>query len=120
MLAGTPAFPGTDVADTMASVLKTTPNWEALPADVPPHVVTLIQQFVIRSLSPFQFDPPRRLFTTRSGEFDSTTPIRGSDAAADGQRFLMNKPIATTDKPVTEMHVVLNWVDDLRRRVPAR
>ena len=44
MLAATRAFPGTDVADTMASVLKTTPDWKALPADVPPHVVTLIQQ----------------------------------------------------------------------------
>lgn len=69
---------------------------------------------------PFQFDPPRLLFRTRAGEFDSTTPIRGWDATGDGQRFLMNKPIPTTDKPVTELHVVLNWVDELRRRVPAR
>ena len=31
-----------------------------------------LYQRAIRSLSPFQFDPPRRLFTTRPGEFDST------------------------------------------------
>jgi serine/threonine-protein kinase len=74
----------------------------------------------IRSLSPFRFDPPRLLFKAKPGEFDSTSPIRGWDASADGQRFLMNKPIASTDKPVTEMHVVLNWIDELRRRVPTR
>ncbi len=44
MLAAARAFPGTDVADTIASVLKSTPNWHALPGDVPPPVVTLIQQ----------------------------------------------------------------------------
>jgi dipeptidyl aminopeptidase/acylaminoacyl peptidase len=74
----------------------------------------------IRSLSPFSFDPPRLLFKAKPGEFDSTTPIRGWDATADGQRFVMNKPIPSTDKPVTEMHVVLNWTDELRRRVPAK
>ena len=75
---------------------------------------------VIRSLSPFRFDPPRLMFKAKPGEFDSTTPIRGWDATADGQRFLMNKPIPSTDKPVTEMHVVLNWTDELRRRVPTK
>jgi serine/threonine-protein kinase len=74
----------------------------------------------IHSLSPFRFDPPRLLFTTRPGEFDSTSPIRGWDATADGQRFLMNKPIPSPDKPVTEMHVVLNWTDELMRRVPTK
>ena len=34
------AFAGDDVSDTLASVMKTTPDWSALPADVPPHVVT--------------------------------------------------------------------------------
>ena len=75
---------------------------------------------VIRSLSPFRFDPPRLLFKAKPGEFDSTSPVRGWDATADGQRFLMNKPIASTDQPVTEMHIVLNWTDELSRRVPTK
>jgi serine/threonine-protein kinase len=74
----------------------------------------------IRSLAPFRFDPPRLLFKTRPGDFDSTYPIRGWDATADGQRFLMNKPMASSDKPVTELHVVLNWTSELKRRVPSR
>jgi Tol biopolymer transport system component len=74
----------------------------------------------ITSLAPFRFDPPRLLFKAAPGDFDSTTPIRGWDATADGQRFVMNKPIPSSDKPVGELHVVLNWVDELRRRAPGK
>ena len=44
MLTGARAFDGEDVTEVMAAVVKSTPNWTALPADVPPHVVTLIQR----------------------------------------------------------------------------
>ena len=44
MLTGARAFDGEDITDVIAEVVKTTPNWTALPADVPPHVVTLIQR----------------------------------------------------------------------------
>ena len=44
MLTGTRAFEGDDVTDTLASVVKSTPNWGALPADVPPALVTLVQR----------------------------------------------------------------------------
>lgn len=39
------------------------------------------------------------------------------DVAPDGKRFLMLKPSAATADS-TELHVILNWFDDLRRRVP--
>jgi serine/threonine protein kinase len=44
MLTRTRAFPGEDLAETIASVVKSTPDWTALPADVPSQVVTLIQR----------------------------------------------------------------------------
>ena len=44
MLTRTRAFPGEDLAETIAAVVKSTPDWTALPADVPPQVVTLIQR----------------------------------------------------------------------------
>ena len=45
------------------------------------------------------------------------------DVAADGQRFLMIKQgaIADTEDPfagLTQIHVVLNWVEELQARVP--
>ena len=42
MLTGRRAFEGEDVPDTLANVLKSEPEWNALPADVPPHIRTLI------------------------------------------------------------------------------
>jgi hypothetical protein len=42
------------------------------------------------------------------------------DVSADGQRFLLLRNVASTDKPVTEMHVVLNWTEELKRLAPAK
>ena len=44
MLTAKRAFDGEDTTEIMAAVVKSTPRWDALPADVPPHVVTLIQR----------------------------------------------------------------------------
>src|SRR6185295_11392285 len=74
----------------------------------------------IRSLSPFRADPPRLLFEARNGEYDRTAPVAAWDASSDGQRFLFVKNDASLNKPLTTMHVVLNWVDELKRRLPAR
>ncbi len=43
MLCGRRAFPGEDVSDTLATVLKGEPDWNALPMNVPPPVRALIQ-----------------------------------------------------------------------------
>ena len=44
MLAAARAFDGEDSTEVIAAVVKTTPNWAALPADVPAPIVTLIQR----------------------------------------------------------------------------
>ena len=36
MLTGTPAFPGGDLPEILAGIIKSEPNWDAVPADVPP------------------------------------------------------------------------------------
>ena len=74
----------------------------------------------IRSLSPFRVDEPLVLFERKAGEYDSTGPVRGWDATADGQRFLFVRVNESSDKPVTTMHVVLNWQEELKQRVPTR
>ena len=40
------------------------------------------------------------------------------DVSADGQRFLMVKESEQTTS-VTQFNVVLNWFEELQRRVPA-
>jgi serine/threonine protein kinase len=54
MLAGTRAFDGDDVSDTLANVLTREPDWDALPADTPPS----IRRVVRRGL---EKDPRRRI-----------------------------------------------------------
>jgi hypothetical protein len=39
------------------------------------------------------------------------------DVAPDGRRFLMLKPAPVAEE-ASELHVIVNWFDDLRRRVP--
>jgi len=59
---------------------------------------------------------PRELFSSRHG---TRGALRGYDVAPDGQRFLMVRlgPL-TWVEPVTEFHLILNWFEELKRRVP--
>ena len=37
------------------------------------------------------------------------------DVSRDGQRFLMLKPVDEPQAPLNEIHVVLNWSEELKR-----
>ena len=74
----------------------------------------------VSSLAPFRTDPPRLMFQAKVGEYDTTAPERSWDVSADGKRFLLVKAGPLTDKPVTAMHVVLNWAEELTRLAPAK
>jgi eukaryotic-like serine/threonine-protein kinase len=54
MLTGRRAFEGDDVSDTLASVLKSEPDWTALPAGTPPALRRLLRRCLVK-------DPGRRL-----------------------------------------------------------
>ena len=58
---------------------------------------------------------PRMLF---EGPYDRFIPIRGYDVTSDGRRFLMSTPVVLPMQPVTQINVVLNWFEELKRRVP--
>src|SRR5438034_6610595 len=44
MLSGKRAFEGDGVSDTLAAILRADPDWTALPAAVPPHIVVLLKR----------------------------------------------------------------------------
>src|SRR5215469_12271800 len=50
MLAGKKAFDGESVSDTLASVLKLEPDWNALPAATPPAIRNLIRRCLTKDL----------------------------------------------------------------------
>ena len=54
MLAGKRAFEGTEVSDTLASILKSDPDWSALPADTPRPIRRILQRCL-------QKDPRKRI-----------------------------------------------------------
>ncbi len=62
----------------------------------------------------FEAGSPRPLFQTR---FPAALygGIHRYGVSADGQRFLMNVAVEESATPIT---VVLNWFEELRRRVP--
>jgi hypothetical protein len=48
-----------------------------------------------------------------------TIPLRSYDVGPDG-RFVMTRPVGNPEPPFTHMEVVLNFAEELRRRVPAQ
>jgi len=48
MLAGKKAFEGEDVTDIIAAVVRGDPDWNALPADTPEHIRTLIKRCLVK------------------------------------------------------------------------
>ena len=65
----------------------------------------------------FQAATSRLLF---QGPYVRTPTISPEyDVTADGQRFLMVQP-SEQRSPATEFNVVLNWFEELKRRVPAK
>jgi len=64
----------------------------------------------------FQAVIAQRLF---QGPYQSTNSVSPNyDVSADGQRFLMVQP-SEQQPAITEFNVVLNWFEELKRRVPA-
>jgi len=69
----------------------------------------------IRTEPRFLAGSPRELFT---GDYQRTYPFRGYDVAPDGQAFLMVERGPRPEEPVTQLHVTLNWFEELKRLAP--
>ncbi len=64
----------------------------------------------------FTAGKPRVLFEGRYEPPPGTSP--NYDVSPDGQRFLMVKPSEAGETAPTQINVVLNWFEELKRRVP--
>jgi len=65
----------------------------------------------------FAAGKPRMLFEGQYVPTPATLP--NYDVSPDGQRFLMLKPSEQEQSAPTQINVVLNWFEELKRRVPA-
>ena len=62
LLAGRRAFQGEDVSDTLASVLKESPDWSQLPASLPPAIRLLVERCLTKDRSARLADMSTALF----------------------------------------------------------
>jgi Tol biopolymer transport system component len=62
---------------------------------------------------------PRSLF---DGPYVANSPMRGYDVTPDGEHFVLIQTSTefVKEQPITHIHVVLNWTEELKRRVPAQ
>ena len=65
----------------------------------------------------FSVGKPKLLFEGPYEPTPATFPYY--DVSPDGQRFLMLKPAESAETAPTQINVVLNWFEELKRRVPA-
>jgi Tol biopolymer transport system component len=70
----------------------------------------------ITSQPSFSVGKPKVLFEGPYEPTPATAP--NYDVSLDGQRFLMLKPNEQTQSAPTQVNVVLNWFEELKRRVP--
>jgi len=70
----------------------------------------------VRTDGGFAASKPRLLFEKPG--YGTTFPLRTYDLSLDGQRFLMVKVEQRKPTPVTEMTLVLNWLEELKRLGP--
>jgi eukaryotic-like serine/threonine-protein kinase len=73
----------------------------------------------------FSFDEPKTLFrgTYTSANFLAGLDVNPWDISPDGKRFLMMKPIgnaASAEESPRQVNIVLNWIDELKQRIPAK
>jgi serine/threonine-protein kinase len=67
--------------------------------------------------SGFSVGTPRMLF--EGAYLPTPFVVPDYDVSPDGRRFLMLKPAETQISALTQINVVLNWFEELKRRVPA-
>lgn len=70
----------------------------------------------VRTDGSFSSSTPRLLF--KSDQFPRASPTRTWDISLDGQRFLMVKFGEQKTQPVTELILVQNWFEELKRLAP--
>ena len=99
MLSGKKAFDGETISDVLASVLKSEPDWSALPADTPPAIKRLIRRCL-------QKDVRQRLQAIGDARIAIEETLSGTAADAEGAISASRIPEA---KRSSLLHRALPW-----------
>src|SRR5262249_12522668 len=100
-------YPGPGGKWQVSSAGGTQPRWNRKGRELFFRPGTRLMAVDVETGNAFRAGAPHLLFEKVSSDYD---------VAPDGKRFLMLTP-TTLSAESTELHVILNWFDDLRRRV---
>ena len=106
MLTGQRPFAGEDISDTLASVLKSEPDWKALPSDVPPHLRMLIERCLTKDRRQRMADISTALFVMSEAASLTSPSLLASWTDCDGgaTSTLAPSPRADCGSDLPECH----------------
>ncbi len=110
------AFPGPGIKQQVSSEGGLQPLWAKNGKQLFYRWMGQVWVVDVRTDNGFVTTKPRLLFE-KSG-YHMGMPMRSYDLSLDGQRFLMVKDEQQKPTPVTEMVLVQNWIEELKRLVP--
>ena len=84
--------------------------------------MTRIMAVDVKPGESFSAGVPRELFEVSSADYPGgVAPIRAYDVTRDGARFLMAQVLkASIEAPITQVVIVQNWLDELKRMAPSK
>jgi rubredoxin len=113
MLTGTRAFEGEDIADTLGNVMKVEPNWQRVPASVPPRVERVLRSCLQKKATQ-RLDSAQAVRLILDGDFDTVAPHipnEASQPAPPAARPLWRRalPFAVTALVVAAVALGAGW-----------
>jgi eukaryotic-like serine/threonine-protein kinase len=114
------AYPGRGEKHRISAEIGHAPVWGRNGRELfylqgtPPTPITMMA-VDIDTVRDFTAARPHALFT---GPYIAMVPVRNYDVSPDGQRFIMLKEVGEREKPPSAIEIVLNWTEELKRRVP--
>jgi dipeptidyl aminopeptidase/acylaminoacyl peptidase len=104
------SYPKADQKFTISTGGGSNPRWSRSRRELFYRAFTKMIAVDVQTTPSFRAGAPKELF--------GGTYVLGFDVSPDGQRFLMIKPPSVQAMRADQLVVVVNWMDELRRRLP--
>jgi serine/threonine-protein kinase len=112
MLTGGPAFPGDDITDTLAAIVRGEPDWTRLPAEVPATVRVLLMRCLVKDRAERLSDMSvvRFLMSDAAGSLAGAAGTAGAAAPTAARRRVAPLLIATAALAVVATFLLTRWL----------
>jgi hypothetical protein len=120
------AYPGPGDKHRLSTAGGTGPTWTSGGREVlyvqptSPQTAATMMVVDVDTTRGFSAGRPRPLLSWPYSGGGGGGPTRGFDVSADGQRFIVVKPVGEPETPPNTIEIVLNWTEELKARAPAK